>query len=163
MAAQEPAARPKRSAAYLGIFGIVLLAGLTGGFGVSRLTAKSSGNSAKPAKQSHRVKAAYELGEFTVNLADYDPPRYLRAKIVLGLREPLPGGGQGEKSPLGHYELMMRDAALEVLTSKHFSELLTLDGKRKLKTELKRRFETITEADPQIKVEEIYLTDFVMQ
>ena len=92
-----------------------------------------------------------ELGDFTMNLSDIEPRRYLKAEVAIEVTnpEPLPEeepqkasgghGGHGASAPkspqdaiieeMEQYKPAIRDAVITVLSSKTSDELSTTAGK----------------------------------
>jgi flagellar FliL protein len=54
----------------------------------------------------------------------------------------------------------MRDAVITLLSSKTSEQILTTEGKNKLREEIKSRINSLS---PKIKVVEVYIVDFVVQ
>jgi len=136
---------------------VLLAAGLCfGGICVVRTARKHKGKTeAKPVQLS-----SWKLGEFVVNLADRDQPRYLKINLVLeveGKAEVKAGEGG---APQSSEEAKARDAIITVLSGKRYVELLTDKGKEKLKADLKAALNTVLEGP---KVVNVYFTDFAMQ
>jgi flagellar protein FliL len=102
------------------------------------------------------VKQVIELQPYIVNLADPGEARYLRLTISVGL------GGEdatGEKpGPL--FMVRVRNAMLAVLTTKTSQEVLTVEGKAKLRRDLLRAARA---ASTEPKVEAVYITEFIVQ
>lgn len=138
----------------------VLLAGAVGGlfagkvFGSNKKTDKKE-NTTHASETKHEVKATHELAEFIVNLADRDPAHFAKVTIALGLSEPIHNEEEMKK-----HEPPIRDAVLELLTAKTYEELLTTEGKAKLKKQILKRVQEIMGEE---KVGEIYFTNFAMQ
>jgi flagellar FliL protein len=129
-----------------------------------------------------------ELPTFIVNLSEsssflkvtmlveYDPEAIAKAEAKLGAKGAKGGGGGGghggggggEPKPgglppvMGAREPMIKDAIIRVLSSKKVDEVLTVEGKERLKEEL---IEAINEAlaleDPPIVG--VYFTEFIIQ
>lgn len=101
------------------------------------------------------VKHVIELPPFIVNLADQEQARYLRMTVSLGIGE----GGEKEKpDPL--FMTRVRNAMLAVLSQKSSEEILTVEGKSKLRKEL---LEAAQAASAEPEVHAIYITDFIVQ
>jgi len=120
----------------------------------------------KPAKKSSSLKAALpndedvkkiiELPPFIVNLADSENARYLRMSVSLGV-----GGEEGgSEKPDQLFMTRVRNAMLAVLSEKKSDEILTVEGKGKLRRELLKAAQAASE-EPH--VEAIYITDFIVQ
>ena len=102
------------------------------------------------------VKSVVELQPFIINLADSDSPRYLRMTVSLGI------GGEGgeEAKPEALFLTRVKNAMLSVLTMKNSQDVLTVEGKAKLRKEL---LEAAQAASEEPRVEAIYITDFIIQ
>jgi flagellar protein FliL len=112
------------------------------------------GKKKQPKPEPPTVKAAMHLDTFTVNLSDPEQKAYLRVGIDLGLeRDPKVSG---EEPPVA----LVRDTILTILMSATPSDLATPDGKQKLKTQL---LLAIRQRAPELKVHEVYFTEFLMQ
>lgn len=103
------------------------------------------------------VKSVIELPPFIVNLADTENSRYLRMSVSLGVGGE--GGGESEK-PDQLFMTRVRNAMLAVLSEKKSDEILTVEGKAKLRKELLKASQAASE-EPH--VEAIYITDFIVQ
>jgi flagellar basal body-associated protein FliL len=113
-----------------------------------------SSESSAQANGVPRVKSTLHLETFILNLADTDQRSYLRVGIDLGLnREPKRGE---EPAPVAE----VRDVILGVLAEARVDDLMTADGKTKLKEKLLR---ALQERVPQLGVEEVYFTEFLIQ
>ncbi len=96
------------------------------------------------------------MGEFIVNLGDEN---YLKAGVALGLKEGIdPKKLEEETAPL-------RDAALMAFAGKTRSQLNTLEGKHKVKEEIRERVNEVLEHKTHEKesVLEVYFTSFTTQ
>lgn len=103
------------------------------------------------------VHALFRLEGFVVNLADTERNSFLRIGIELGLEhEPEAGHGGDDAVPTAR----MRDAILAVLSTWESDALLTQEGKAKLKEQL---VEILQERVPEMDVQEVYFTDFLVQ
>jgi flagellar FliL protein len=100
------------------------------------------------------VAKVIELSPFIVNLADVEQARYLRMTVSLGV-----GEGASEK-PDQVFTTKVRNAMLAVLTNKTSAEVLSIDGKAKLRKEL---LEAAQKASSQPEVKAVYITDFIVQ
>jgi flagellar FliL protein len=120
----------------------------------------------KPAKQSNSlknsipndedVKKVIDLPPFIVNLADTEQARYLRMTVSIGIGGE---GGENEK-PNQLFLTRVRNAMLAVLSDKKSEEILTIEGKTKLRKELLGAAQAASE-DPEVL--SIYITDFIVQ
>jgi flagellar protein FliL len=124
---------------------------------------KTSAKMSKSAKKSldaalpddENVKTVIELQPFIVNLADENQERYLRMTVSVGI-----GGEGGEEKPEPLFVTRIRNALIAVLTLKKSEEVLTIEGKTKLRKELLKAAQAASE-EPH--VEAIYITDFIVQ
>jgi flagellar basal body-associated protein FliL len=136
---------------------VLVLVLAAGAFTFSRMGGKSKGKGKKVEKPVEL--SDWSLDEFIVNLADIAEPHYLKVNLVLEIEGGAKGkeGEGGSKNP---QEARARDAIIIVLTKKHFTDLLSEQGKDKLKAELKSALNSELK---DVKVENIYFTSFAMQ
>lgn len=114
----------------------------------------SSVKSALPKDED--VKKIIELQPFIVNLADENEARYLRLTVSLGV-----GGAEGgEEKPDQLFITRVRNAMLAVLSEKKSEDILSNEGKGKLRKELLKAAQAASE-EPEVKA--IYITDFIVQ
>jgi flagellar basal body-associated protein FliL len=114
----------------------------------------SSGNGTSPeAGDTKPIKATLHLETFVLNLADTEQRSYLRAGIDLGLKRAIQ---RDEQMPIAR----TRDTILGVLSQATASELMTADGKTKLKETL---IQALQQRVPELEVEEVYFTEFLIQ
>lgn len=138
-------------------------------------------------EESTKSYLTAELPTFIVNLSEsssflkvtmlveYDPEAIAKAEAKLGAKGAKGGGGGGGHAGgggepkagglppvMGAREPMIKDAIIRVLSSKKVDEVLTVEGKERLKEEL---IEAINEAvaleDPPIVG--VYFTEFIIQ
>jgi flagellar FliL protein len=115
----------------------------------------------------------YATRERVVNLADKGGYRYLKVEVVLEVA--LPHSKPGDKLPKGEaaQELQkeleaelaplkpkLEDAITTVLTSKTADELMTPEGKQRLRDELRAKLDRISTDHPIMGV---YFTQFIIQ
>jgi flagellar basal body-associated protein FliL len=106
------------------------------------------------ASDAATVRSTMHLETFVLNLADAEQRSYLRIGIDLGLNQ---AAKQSEASaPVAE----IRDTILTVLSQAKLDDLLTAPGKAKLKTDL---LHALQERMPQLGVEEVYFTEFLIQ
>lgn len=144
---------------------IVLAIVLVAGMGVVAFTKMSGkkGNGKAPVEKKELT--AWKMEEFVVNLADANESRYLKVNLVLEVEGmPKEKGGEGGEGGEGQSpeEAKARDAIITVLTKKHYNELLSEEGKNKLKESLKSELDKALK-EKKIKVEDVYFTSFAMQ
>jgi flagellar protein FliL len=104
-----------------------------------------------------KVKEVIELQPFIINLADPGEIRYLRltASVGIGGDEE---GGEHKVDPL--LTTRIRNAMLAVLTTRTSEEVLTVEGKAKLRTDLLRG---ARKAAKEAHIEAVYITEFIVQ
>ena len=135
---------------------VLVLCLVAGAFTYTRVAKKPKGEGSaesKPARLS-----MWKMEEFVVNLADRAEPHYLKVSMTLEVDGKVESGGEGGGNPL---DAKAQDAIITVLTRKRFAELLTEQGKSKLKSELKSALNDALGEEP--KVVNIYFTSFAMQ
>ena len=98
--------------------------------------------------------ASVDLKSFLVNLADPERRRYLRTTLYLSLHEGKDTEILEEKKP------QIRDTVLMLLSSKLASELLTVDGKVRLKEEI---IDQVNATLSKEVVAKVYFVDFIIQ
>ena len=101
------------------------------------------------------VKSVMHLENFVVNLQGTSGNGYLRIGIDLGLAE-APKEGEGASPATGK----LRDAILTVLGTRTADELMTSDGKAKLKADI---MASINDRIPELGCKEVYFTEFLVQ
>jgi flagellar FliL protein len=134
------------------VVGVLLGAGVA--FGVSKVIL---GKSTPEKKEEKKLpEHTLELDEFVVNLSDGS--HYAKVTLALGLEKPLTGGEGGKVEP----KLLapIRDTVITVLSSKGMNELVSNEGKEKLKTELK---EKLNERLGDEIIKEVYFTSLTLQ
>ena len=113
--------------------------------------------SAGEANALANVKSVIGLDAFLVNLADTESPRFVKVTFRLGLDRPKLGE-EYAKDPV--ILAATRDRIISLLSTKKAEELLTLEGKEQLRTEIRQRLSGVY---PEGKVVEVYIIDFVVQ
>jgi len=116
--------------------------------------AKRGSEAAVQANPEPRIQSTLHLETFVLNLADPDQRAYLRVGIDLGLNREIKSGEP--TVPLAQ----VRDTVLEVLAQAKGDELITAQGKARLKQDL---LKALGERVPQLGVEEIYASAQVDQ
>jgi flagellar protein FliL len=127
----------------------VLCVAAAGGFLWSRSRAEAGSES----REARQTKGSLHLETFVLNLADPGQRSFLRVGIDLGLAQPL---ARGEEAPIAP----VRDTILGVLAESRVDELQTAKGKTKLKEDL---LHALQQRVPELKVEEVYFTEFLIQ
>ena len=133
---------------------LLLLGVGAGGFTFIKSARRSA---AKGAPEKNIETSMWRLEEFVVNLADSSESRYLKVNVVLEVEGKVSENGEGGPSP---EEVRARDTIISVITKKHYMELQSVDGKAKLKSELKKTLNLVLQ---DAKVVNIYFTSFAMQ
>lgn len=157
----EPKAAPAAKGGKLkwilmGIGVVVLL----GGGGVGAYLMLSGGGkedaqaSAKGAEAPIPTVLNMELAPFLVNLADPGGGHYLKTTLTLELQTERATAWINARLP------RVRDRVLLLLSSKESAELLTADGKFRLRDDVLR---AVNELMGEDKVSAVYLTEFVVQ
>jgi len=101
--------------------------------------------------------AVLPLEPFVVNLADADAARYLRIKISLMVDDKSKTKELLENQAL---QLKVRDVILQSLTAKTSKDLISEDGKNKLREEIREKI-NLYFREP--KLVEVMFTEFVIQ
>jgi len=101
------------------------------------------------------IRSVLHLESFVVNLSGASDNAYIRIGIELGL-----GTDQKDPEKQMAFRGRLRDTILSVLGIRTVEELLTPEGKAKLKADL---LKAIDERVPEIQCREIYFTEFLVQ
>jgi flagellar FliL protein len=160
----------------LGAGGVLGAATATGVLPVGGAKASASAAESKaPAEHGHeRVNAGFLLPtrERIVNLADPGAMRYLKAAIVLELIDPsgkLAVPKSGEEYKKKQEELakelkgpltLIDDQITVILSAKTVAELMSPEGKQRLRDELRERLQRLL---PEYRLVGVYFTDFIIQ
>ena len=102
---------------------------------------------------ANTVEATLALEPFQVNLADTDDLVFVKATFHLGLAE------EPDEETEHLAMSAMRDSVISLLSSKKAEEILSVQGKEKLREEIRKRVNTIS---PDMKVLEVYIVDFIV-
>jgi len=119
-------------------------------------------SSANP-EQAASARAVLPLESFTVNLADPEEGRFLRVTVALSVDGQLPTVTRGENKPVETGAVSMatiRDSILTVLAKSTSDQLLTPEGKAKLKADL---IDSLSRDVPGLGAREVYFTEFLVQ
>lgn len=108
----------------------------------------------EPAPPADTVGEIFALEPFIVNLADPKGKRYLKVQIKLEI-ESLEALERTERAAP-----KLRDLVIIMLTSLTFEEVMTPEGKIRIRDELLERFNQVMRPD---RVKNIYFTEFVVQ
>ncbi len=100
------------------------------------------------------VPVFVDIADVTINLADTDVSRFLRAKIKLELHS------EESQLRIEQYKIKIDDMIITLLSSKTFAEIRTPQGKYDLKEDIVYRINRLVGGKP---VKNMYFTDFVSQ
>lgn len=131
---------------------LLILAG-GGGAAYFFLFAKK-GKKEEAAPMPSQVGVMLDLGVFTVNLADRDVDAYARVSITLEISNEKVRQEIDKRMPI------VKDAVIDVISSKTSSFVRTPEGRENLRLELIKRINTILFEGG---VRNIYFTEFVVQ
>ncbi|HZS49125.1 MAG TPA: flagellar basal body-associated protein FliL [Blastocatellia bacterium] len=159
---QEPA--PRKSAKLKIIIVVVLVLGLAGGgfFAFKKFGRNVKADDATTeGKKKEETTSVLHLEPFVVNLADPGGMRYLRVEMSFGLNGELLDA-EGKKDKNGDPVLIsqVRDAIVQMLSSKSSEQLLSPEGKLSLRDEIKKTVEPFF-TKPHITG--VFFTDFMVQ
>ena len=155
--APQESEAPKKGKLKLWIImgGVLLLLGSVGFLTRNYLVGAKGKTEAVP--EVEKVKSTMNLDSFLVNLADPDVTRFIKVTFRLGLNENKLGD-ELKDDPV--VLAATRDAIILCLSTKTSDELLTTEGKDKLKKDIR---ELVSKVLPKGKVIEVYIMDFVVQ
>jgi flagellar protein FliL len=129
--------------------------------GVAFMKVKSSGGKgAKPEKVAVET-TEMGLGEFVVTLADSSQIRYVKTDIVLEVAGPLPTGEGGGHGGEAKAPAPIRDAVIDVLSSRTLAQLNQPHGRDELKKLLIKSINARLEKGTEVK--EVFFNEFAMQ
>ena len=132
---------------------IPLLLAAIGGGGYFFLFSKK-GKKEETAPVPSQVGVMMDLGAFTVNLADRDVDAYARVSVTIELSNEKVRAEVEKRLPI------IKDAIIDVISSKTSSFVKTPEGRESLRLELIKRINTILFEGG---VRNIYFTEFVVQ
>jgi len=103
----------------------------------------------------YKARDIFFLGDFTTNMANNDRAgKFVRIEVRLKMSD------EDLADELKYKNIVLRDAVIEEMSLKRFSQVATEKGKIALKENIKTRLNSIL-ADGDI--EEVYLTKFIIQ
>ena len=150
--------KPKKKGMLLIIVGVLVLVMAGGGFFAYKkfMAPKPEVSAEEQVKKAPVEKEGemFALEPFLVNLSDPKGKRYLKVTITLELESPEAKAKAEKMVP------KMRDMVIMILTSLSFEEVMTPEGKIRVREELFERFNLILRPE---RVKEIFFTDFVVQ
>jgi len=148
----EEAPKKKSKIVFFAILGVALLLLGGGGF-FAYLTFLAP---PPPGEQESRqeIGEMFSLEPFVVNLADPTGKRYLKIQIQIELENPKAVENAERAVP------RLRDNVIMMMTALSFEEVMTPEGKIRIRDELLERFNVVLRPD---RVRNIYFTEFVVQ
>ncbi len=106
-------------------------------------------------RTDYKAPNVFLLGDFTANMATNDRAgKFVRVELRLEMSD------TAMADELKNKNILLRDAVIEEMSLKRFSEVSTAKGKDELKSNIKDRINNIV-ADGEIK--EVYFTQFIIQ
>lgn len=161
--------KSKRLVIIVGGILLILLAGGTVAWRYQLLPISGMTAEGVPAEEPPPFGVNFAIKEQTINLADINPPRYMKIEVVLELM-----AGKGHKPAEAAYKKLhesvsaemtpvspaLEDAVISTLSVKKSAELLTLAGKDRVKQELMQRMQHIIE---ERKILNVYFRQFIIQ
>jgi len=103
----------------------------------------------------YKAKDVFFLGDFTTNMATHDRAgKFVRVEVRLKMSD------TDLADELQDKNIVLRDAVIESMSLKRFSEVSTEKGKMVLKEDIKTRLNGILKDG---EVEEVYFTKFIIQ
>lgn len=145
---EEEAPKKKSKTIFFAIIGAALLLLAGGGFFAYQIFL------APEEEERETIGEIYALEPFVVNLADPAGKRYLKIQIEIEL-ENLRALENAERATP-----RLRDTVIMMLTAMSFEEVMTPEGKIRVRDELLERFNVVMRPD---RVRNIYFTEFVVQ
>ena len=157
--ATEVAAAPAKKSGKSLIL-VLLLGCLGGGGAVGWVLWHRAPAAAHPVEPpAPKVKSVLHLEDFVVNLADPESRAYVRLGVDLGQSEAT-AAKEGEKEAGPNPIPAIRDTILGVVAGYKSDDLLTSEGKAKLKHDL---LAALQQRAPEAHVLEVYFTEFLVQ
>lgn len=153
-----------RALAIIGIIGTMILVLIA--YAVSNSAFNFKGNILKQKQKTgigyvragrtdFKAPTVFFLGDFTTNMATNDRAgKFVRVEVRLEMSD------TDMADELKHKNILLRDAVIEEMSLKRFSQVSTPRGKEELKENIKNRINTIVD-DGEIK--EVYFTQFIIQ
>lgn len=155
---EVPEGKPKKKGMLFIIIGVlVVVMGGGGFFAYTKFMAPKPAVSEEEQIKKEPVEKegeVFALDPFLVNLSDPKGKRYLKVTVSLELPSPEAKAKAEKMVP------KMRDMVIMMLTSLSFEEVMTPEGKIRIREELYERFNLILRPE---RVTGIFFTDFVVQ
>jgi flagellar FliL protein len=150
------------------VAGLAIGAGAT--FGATQMLGLGKPKDAEAHKEPPAIGIMLPLRERVVNLADSGMMRYLKVAVTLEVKDHTlkePPKGEEYKKKQEHLAVEMKghlpqieDQVTSILSSKTSAELMSAEGKQKLKDEMK---EKLNKALHEELVMGVFFTDFIVQ
>ncbi len=94
------------------------------------------------------------IGDFVVNLADTDVQRFVKVSITVEVVN------EEVQNQVNQYMPAIKDAIIDLISSKYYRDIRTPEGRERLKIELLKRLNALL---PEGGIKAIYFTSFVVQ
>ena len=94
------------------------------------------------------------IGDFVVNLADTDVQRFVKVSITIEVVN------EEVQNQVNRYMPAIKDAIIDLISSKYYRDIRTPEGRERLKIELLKRLNALL---PEGGVKAVYFTSFVVQ
>ncbi len=133
---------------------LLLLAGGGGFFIFTTLLGPDKEDAEQPREEVAVVGEMVTFGEFVVNLSDPKGKRYLKCKISVEVEN------AEAVERVQKIEPKLRDIVIMLLTSLAFEEVMTPEGKIRIRDDLLERFNQAARPD---RIKNLYFSDFVVQ
>lgn len=113
-----------------------------------------AGTEAQASQAPARHRVTMPLEPFLVNLADKESRRYLKLKVELEVENDSAAKELEKSVP------RLRDAVILLLSSKTYLDLASVEGKQRLKEEIRQRIRALPGGS---RVNDVFFTEFVAQ
>lgn len=94
------------------------------------------------------------IGDFVVNLADTDVQRFVKVSITIEVVN------EQVQNQVNQYMPAIKDAIIDLISSKYYKDIRTPEGRERLKIELLKRLNALL---PEGGIKAVYFTSFVVQ
>jgi len=94
------------------------------------------------------------VGDFVVNLADTDVQRFVKVSITVEVLN------EKVQNEVNQYMPAIKDAIIDLISSKYYKDIRTPEGRERLKIELLKRLNALL---PEGGIKAVYFTSFVVQ
>lgn len=150
---EEGAPKKKSKLLLFAMLGVALLLLAGGGF-FAYTTMLAPVEDEEPQDVAETIGEIFTLEPFVVNLADPTGKRYLKVQVEIELESALAVESAQRNTP------RLRDNVIMLMTSLSFEEVMTPEGKIRIRDEMLERFNVVMRPD---RVRNIYFTEFVVQ